>query len=275
MPCTRCENGKWKWGERGVCQYNTRAECERANEGKEAMELEDVIEEMSGKPQGFTAMALESRPDDQEKRRVRFRASTPDIDRHGTRVRPEGIDAANYKKNPVFLWGHDGYGGWTAPEMENVIGKTVEMEMSRRAFDIAVVFADVEVNPKGDMAYRMVRAGLLSAVSIGFIPQDVVVETEDERRVPIIKRSELLEVSLVPIPSNPSALQIVRSMAAASGVDEFMKEFEREQARAAAFKGSAPPSQEADSGADQAAEELRRVISEWSHRHALVRALRS
>lgn len=31
MPCKECENGKWRWGESGECQYDTLAECETAN----------------------------------------------------------------------------------------------------------------------------------------------------------------------------------------------------------------------------------------------------
>jgi hypothetical protein len=30
----RCDNGKWKWGRRGECKYNSREECERANRGR-------------------------------------------------------------------------------------------------------------------------------------------------------------------------------------------------------------------------------------------------
>ena len=31
MPCKKCENGKWKFGNTGKCQYNTKAECETDN----------------------------------------------------------------------------------------------------------------------------------------------------------------------------------------------------------------------------------------------------
>ena len=31
MPCTKCEEGKYKWGERGDCEYDTLQECEDAN----------------------------------------------------------------------------------------------------------------------------------------------------------------------------------------------------------------------------------------------------
>jgi|TARA_B110000908_G_C10256629_1_gene455992 hypothetical protein len=31
MPCTKCENGKYKWGNSGKCEYETIEDCENAN----------------------------------------------------------------------------------------------------------------------------------------------------------------------------------------------------------------------------------------------------
>ena len=31
MPCTKCENGKYKWGENGECKYDSKDACEKAN----------------------------------------------------------------------------------------------------------------------------------------------------------------------------------------------------------------------------------------------------
>jgi len=31
MPCIKCENGLWRWGESGKCQYASISECETAN----------------------------------------------------------------------------------------------------------------------------------------------------------------------------------------------------------------------------------------------------
>lgn len=30
MPCMKCANGKWKYGARGNCQFDTKAQCEKA-----------------------------------------------------------------------------------------------------------------------------------------------------------------------------------------------------------------------------------------------------
>ena len=52
-----------------------------------------------------------------------FRASTDDVDRKGTIISPMGIQTDNFDLNPVFLWGHDGYGRGSTPDIDNVIGK--------------------------------------------------------------------------------------------------------------------------------------------------------
>jgi len=31
MPCKKCDNGKYKWGENGECKYDTKEACEKAN----------------------------------------------------------------------------------------------------------------------------------------------------------------------------------------------------------------------------------------------------
>ena len=34
MPCKKCENGKYKWGNTGECKYDTKEACEKANPKK-------------------------------------------------------------------------------------------------------------------------------------------------------------------------------------------------------------------------------------------------
>lgn len=147
---------------------------------------------------------------------VTFRASTPTIDGHGSIVRPEGIKTERFEANPVFLWAHDGYrtfGG--APKLEHVIGRINAYARDTQAFDIDVEFATEEVNPHGEKAFRLVKAGFLNAVSIGFNPLSWHWETIEGREVLVFDSVELLEVSLVPIPSNPDAVALVRSLMAA------------------------------------------------------------
>jgi hypothetical protein len=34
MPCKKCKDGKYKWGNTGNCKYATRESCEKANSKK-------------------------------------------------------------------------------------------------------------------------------------------------------------------------------------------------------------------------------------------------
>ena len=141
-----------------------------------------------------------------------FRASTNDIDRHGTIVEPRGIDTENYSANPVFMWGHDAYGsGGGPPDLENVLGRVIDYRKDDSAFDIEVEWAS---HDRASMARDLVRAGFLSAVSVGFIPDPDSMTTRaiEGTEVPVYNRTELVEVSLVPVPSNPNAIALARSI---------------------------------------------------------------
>lgn len=140
---------------------------------------------------------------------VSFRASTPTLDRHESIVMPLGIDVTNFKKNPIFLWAHDGYDSFTGgPSIDSVIGRVTETSATKDFFDIGVEFAGPAVNPYGEKALRMVRGKFLNTVSIGFYPKKAGWEVLDERDIYVYREIELLEVSLVPIPANPDALVI-------------------------------------------------------------------
>lgn len=163
--------------------------------------MSEVLRNMEGR-----AVAVENR-------RVRFVASREIIDRHGTIIRVAGIDTSNFDKNPIFLWGHDGYGGLVGPDPESVIGRVVGYDRTDTDFIIEVEFTPEGVNPRADMVFKLVQDGFLRAVSIGFYPKKQHTELVDGNEVLIYDESELVEVSLVPIPSNPEALAIMRSVA--------------------------------------------------------------
>ena len=44
MPCTKCEEGKYKWGETGECKYDTLQDCEAANASYEEMKETKIVE---------------------------------------------------------------------------------------------------------------------------------------------------------------------------------------------------------------------------------------
>lgn len=156
---------------------------------------------------------------------LRFRASTDVIDRHRTIVSQRGIDFSNF--GGAFIWSHDSFKGMLggAPKIENQLGKVVGrdiVEFERKlagdkketetglATDIDVRFS--KINPFAVMAEGMVREGILGMTSIGFIPKKDHALTVGEETIKVFDEIELLEISLVPVPANPEAQALVRSM---------------------------------------------------------------
>lgn len=150
---------------------------------------------------------------------LRFRASTDMVDRHRSIVDQDGIDSKHY--SGAFLWGHDSTGGMLggAPKIENQLGKVVKMSRTRfrredrkmgKATDVDVRFS--KVNPFAVLAQGMVREGILGNVSISFIPKHAEKREIEGEEIRVYDKIELLEISLVPVPSNPEAQQLVRAM---------------------------------------------------------------
>lgn len=149
---------------------------------------------------------------------LRFRASTDMIDRHRSIVKQGGIDAKHY--SGAFLWGHDSFKGFFGgtPEIKNNLGKVLSRTITKferegkdaEATDIDVRFS--KVNPFAVMAQGMVREGILGNTSIAFIPKKAKREEIDGEEIRIYEKVELLEISLVPVPSNPEAQALVRAM---------------------------------------------------------------
>ncbi len=150
---------------------------------------------------------------------LRFRASTDMVDRHRSIVDQDGIDTRHY--SGAFLWGHDSTGGMFggAPKIENQLGKVTKMSRTRfrredrkmgKATDVDVRFS--KVNPFGVLAQGMVREGILGNVSISFIPKHAEKREIEGEEIRVYDKIELLEISLVPVPSNPEAQLLVRAM---------------------------------------------------------------
>lgn len=128
--------------------------------------------------------------------RVRFTASTPDLDRHGTRLMSLGCDSASFEKNPVVLWNHNKDGS-----PDDVLGRVVEIVKTAAAVEVVVEF---DTHAKAQEVLRKVRAGFLRAVSVGFIPQQ---DRKNADGTIDVLKWELCELSIVPVPSNRKALK--------------------------------------------------------------------
>ncbi len=140
----------------------------------------------------------------EELREASFVASTAAVDSHDEIVEQDW-QLDRYKANPVVLYAHQ--------SRELPIGHCVQVGVVRGALECTVRFETAEANPKADQVYRMVKSGSLRAVSVGFIPGDVRMETRSGRDVIVLSNNALHEISVVPIPSNPEALAKVRAKA--------------------------------------------------------------
>ena len=116
--------------------------------------------------------------------------STADEDRHGDVVKQEW-DLKWIKKNPVLLDSHN------YDSITHIIGRLKNIRVEDNKLKAEIEF-NLD-NPKGLLAYNMVKGGFLTAGSVGFIPKEF-----DDKGV--ILKSELLEYSMVSVPANPRAL---------------------------------------------------------------------
>lgn len=124
---------------------------------------------------------------------ISFLASPATIDRDNEFITPSGWVLDNYKKNPVFLWGHDRY--------EPPIGKAVNVYVDDTGLNIDVEFADAKTYDFADTIFKLYKGGYLNAVSVGF----AVIE-RDVSNPNIITKQELYELSGVTVPANQDAL---------------------------------------------------------------------
>lgn len=121
-------------------------------------------------------------------------ATNEAVDRDGEIIKVTGWEFANFMKNPILLFGHNYW------EMDNIIGAVTEIEIVDGNVVARGVFARTI---EGQMARKLYEDGILRTVSVGFMVL--------ERNGNIITRAELLELSFVPVPSNPEALDIMKS----------------------------------------------------------------
>lgn len=158
---------------------------------------------MSEKLQKFLDVNVEKAAG--EARGFWFTASTEHRDRQGDILDANGWKLQHYKKNPVFLWAHD----YSRPP----IGRSVEVEKGDGKLRIKVEFVPEDIDPFAEQIRRLYEEGFMRTVSVGFIAyKSEDLTEEDKKQRPEMEwgrrlSGELLEVSAVPVPANPLALQ--------------------------------------------------------------------
>jgi len=134
-----------------------------------------------------------------------FVFSSPEVDRDGDTIDQMGIDCTAFKLNPVVLWAHD----YRSPPVAKV--KATWLREGKLHGSIA--FPPHGAYALSDTLHALVDAGFLNAVSIGFMPMET--EPLEDSNGLNYKKIELMEISLVPVPSCREALLA----ASATGID--------------------------------------------------------
>lgn len=118
-------------------------------------------------------------------------ASTFSEDLDGETVAPGAFNEtlSEYKMNPVVLADHTN-------AVQNVVGKVIDAKVDQAGLWVKVQLSNSK-DPYTTMVREKVQEGLLRAFSIGGL---------FEYDYPTIKRVKLLEISIVGIPANPTAL---------------------------------------------------------------------
>lgn len=136
---------------------------------------------------------------------VSFIASSATADRYGDTIDQKGWETANFEANPVLLWAHSHS---TPP-----VGKVGKLDKTGDLTAKEIEFTPAELHKFGAEVGGMVKAGFLNAVSVGFMPLEWEERRDEEGRFLgyHFKRMELLEISVVPVPANPEAVQLHKS----------------------------------------------------------------
>jgi hypothetical protein len=147
---------------------------------------------------------------DDENRTVTFVASTYDKDRHGTILNQKNWNLDNFNANPIIGYQHNVYGD----DMCNPPNPDDQLGIGRAYIDgdellIDVTFEPADINPLAEKIFKKIQFGSLNAVSVGFVPLRNEKGNHGEQREDgfYFHGQELLEVSVVNIPSNPKALK--------------------------------------------------------------------
>lgn len=176
------------------------AAIEKQIREEELQAVSDFIEGKAEAPQMYASGCVVRTDSDGEGKPVGFVASHESPDRAGDQITATGWNLDNFEKNPVVPWAH-------RYDLQPV-GRALDTRVSAKSlltkvqFDTGNAFAaDVE---------RQVRTGFINAVSVGFRPIEAAMSEREGRfgmnGVDFIK-SELLEISIVPVPMHARALR--------------------------------------------------------------------
>jgi HK97 family phage prohead protease len=131
-------------------------------------------------------------------RQIRVIASYATPDRMGDILEPGGCQLDDFRRNPIMLAQHDS---------NQPIGSWPSIQVNGGRLEALGEFAPEGVSTVADEYCRLAKAGILRAVSVGFLP----ISYEPLRGGGLrFTKWDLVGLSLVSVPANPNALVIER-----------------------------------------------------------------
>jgi len=136
--------------------------------------------------------------------RVEAIAGTSKLARDGHIVEMKGMDTRAFMRSGTILWSHDPNVPVGTPAATRVDGDG--------NLRITIDFAPIGMSDRADEVRRLVKAGIIRNLSIGFDPiESKPLDPKNPRRGMHITRSELLEVSFVSVPADVGAVVTARA----------------------------------------------------------------
>jgi len=167
-----------------------------------------------------------------ETRTVEFIISNENRDRHGTVIKLNGWRLDNYRNNPIVGYQHNLYGDMcNSPNPDDIIGKS-EVFVEGKNLIGRLTFEPPEINPLAEKIFQKVKFGTLRTASVGFMPHKATVYGKGEEAADgknpteYYEDVELMEWSIVNIPSNPTALKREFSVQSDRAVKYLLKAFD-------------------------------------------------
>jgi HK97 family phage prohead protease len=127
-------------------------------------------------------------------------------DRLGDVISTEGWQVEAFRKNPIALFGH---------RSDFPIGRWHDVRVENKALRGELELAAEGVSARIDEIRKLVDAGILKAVSVGFRPSksEPLNAADTSSFAPQrYLQQELVECSLVSVPANPNALAVAKSL---------------------------------------------------------------
>lgn len=126
-------------------------------------------------------------------------ASTETIDSYGDIVKANWR-LERFANNPIVLFGHN------TRDPSCVIGTAADVKVEGGALKARITLLGEDVNPEAERVFKLMKAGALRGISVGFQPHSYGWAKVSDQEVFVLDDNELFEISVVSVPANPDAL---------------------------------------------------------------------